>query len=54
MSIIGIIILVCLLVGNATDSNSKYQKGAAMTLVWMIVAPILFILILVIAVSAGG
>ena len=48
------IVLVFLLIGNATDSNSEYRSGAALTLVWMLVAPILFILILVVAVSLGG
>jgi len=32
MSILGIIILICLLIGQATNSQSERQSGAALTL----------------------
>jgi hypothetical protein len=54
MSILGMIILICLLIGNATDSGSEWQGGAAMTLALFVLAPVLLVLILAIAIGIGG
>ena len=52
--IIGVfaLFLICLLIGTATDSQSEQQAGAAMTILWFFLAPVLLFLILAIAISA--